>query len=162
MQIQGKVALVTGGGVRVGQALSLGLAQAGAHVVVHYNQSSAPAEETAAQARRLGVEALSVRADLSDPRTAVDLARAAVERFGRVDILVHAASPFVRASLAEVTLEVWRRLMGVVAESFLLLSQQLAPGMVQRGEGAIVAILDRGVFEPWPEYLAHSAAKTAL
>lgn len=162
MEIKGKVALVTGGAVRVGQALSLGLAGAGAHVVVHYNRSSGPAEETAAQARQLGVEALPVPADLSDPQTAVDLARAALDHFGRVDILVHAASPFVATSLAELRLEVWRKLMGVVAESFALLAQQLAPGMVQRGEGAIVAILDRGVFDPWPEYLAHSAAKSAL
>ncbi len=162
METKGKVALVTGGGVRVGQALSLGLAQAGAHVVVHYNRSAGPAEETAAQARQFGVEALPVRADLSKPETAADLARAALDHFGRVDILVHAASPFVRASLADMTLEVWRQPMAVVVESFVLLAQQLAPGMVQQGEGAIVAILDRGVFDPWPEFLAHSTAKSAL
>jgi pteridine reductase len=52
--------------------------------------------------------------------------------------------------------------MGVLVESFLLLAQGLAPGMVQRGEGAILAILDRGAFEPWPGYLAHGVGKSAL
>ncbi len=51
MEIRGKVALVTGGAVRVGKAITLMLAQAGAHVVINYNSSAGPAEETAAEAR---------------------------------------------------------------------------------------------------------------
>jgi pteridine reductase len=116
----------------------------------------------------LGVEAQAFQADLTDPDAARALAAEVEARFGDrdhghgVDILVHAASPFVRASLAETTLETWRLEMGVLAESFLLLAQELAPGMVERGAGAIVAILDRGVFDPWPAYLAHGAGKSAL
>lgn len=162
MDPKGKVALVTGGGVRVGRALSLGLAQAGAHVALHYNRSAGPAEETAAEARRLGVEAAAIHGDLAQPEAAKTVAQAAIDSFGRVDILVHAASPFVRGSLAEVTLATWRELFGVVVESFLLLVQALAPGMVERGDGAILAILDRGIFDPWPEFLAHGTAKSAL
>ena len=157
-----KIALITGGGVRVGQAISLGLAAAGAHVVVHYNRSAGPAAETVAAARELGVEALAVQADLRDPHSASRVIQAAEDRFGRVDILVHSASPFVPASLFDLTLETWRQLMGVLVESFLLLVQGLAPGMVQRGEGAILVILDRGAFEPWPGYLAHGVGKSAL
>lgn len=162
MDPRDKVALITGGGVRVGQAISLGLAAAGAHVVVHYNRSAGPAAETVAAARELGVEALAVQADLRDPRLASAIVQAAEDRFGRVDILVHAASPFSAASLSDLTLETWRQLMGVLVESFLLLAQGLAPGMVHRGEGAIVAILDRGAFEPWPGFLAHGVGKSAL
>lgn len=162
MDPKDKVALITGGGVRVGRALSLGLAAAGAHVVVHYNHSAGPAAETVAAARELGVDALAVQADLRDPRRTSAIVQAAEERFGRVDILVHAASPFEPASLFDITLETWRQLMGVLVESFLLLVQGLAPGMVQRGEGAIVAILDRGAFEPWPGFLSHGVGKSAL
>jgi pteridine reductase len=156
---KGKVALVTGGGVRVGRAISLGLAEAGVHLVVH---SAGPAEETIAQARTLGVEALAVRADLADPTNARIVAQAAKEGLGRVDILVHAASPYVRAGLFDVTLETWRMLQGVLVESFLLLTQLLAPGMIERGEGILIPILDRGVFDPWPTYLAHGVGKSAL
>jgi pteridine reductase len=162
MDPRDKVALITGGGVRVGRALSLGLAAAGAHVVVHYNHSAGPAAETVAAIRELGVDALAVQADLRDPRRTSTIVQAAEERFGRVDMLVHAASPFDPASLFDITLETWRQLMGVLVESFLLLVQGLAPGMVQRGEGAIVAILDRGAFEPWPGFLAHGVGKSAL
>jgi pteridine reductase len=162
MDPRGKVALVTGGGARVGRAISLGLAEAGAHIIVHYNRSTGSAEETVAEARRLGVKAQAVQADLADPEAALAPVRAAEDRFGQVDILVHAASPFVRGSLHDVTLDSWRKLMGVVVESFLLLAQEVAPGMVRRGEGAIVAILDRGAFEPWPGFLAHGVGKSAL
>jgi NAD(P)-dependent dehydrogenase (short-subunit alcohol dehydrogenase family) len=148
--------------VRVGQAISLGLAAAGAHLVVHYNRSAGPAGETVAQAHHLGVEAIATQADLTDPASARQVAASALDRFGRVDILVHAASPFVRGSLQETDLAAWRGLMGVLVESFLVLAQELAPGMVQRGDGAIVTILDRGAFEPWPHFLAHGVGKSAL
>jgi len=162
MEIKGQVALVTGGAVRVGRAVALGLAGAGAHLLVHYHRSAREAEETAAAARRLGVDALPVQADLADPRAVQALVDAAKEHFGRADVLVHSASTFVRASLPHVTLESWRRVMAVSVESFLLLAQRLTPGMIERGEGSIIAILDRGVFEPWPAYLAHSVGKSAL
>ena len=162
MDPRDKVALITGGGTRVGRAISLGLAGAGSQVVVHYNRSAGPAEETVAEARRLGVEALAAQANLAHPEATRSVVQAARERFGRVDILVHAASPFIGGSLFDVTLETWRELMGVSVESFLLLSQALAPGMRERGEGSLVAILDRGAFEPWPDFLAHGVGKSAL
>jgi pteridine reductase len=162
MELNHTIALITGGAARVGGAITRGLMEAGANVAVHYNSSADEAQGLVAQARALGVEARAFQANLADPAAARALAAAVQALFGGVDIFVHAASPFVRASLAETTLEAWRLEMGVLAESFLLLAQALAPGMVERGAGAIVAILDRGVFDPWPEYLAHGAAKATL
>jgi NAD(P)-dependent dehydrogenase (short-subunit alcohol dehydrogenase family) len=168
MELQGKVALVTGGGVRVGRAISLGLARAGARVVVHYNSSAGPAEETVAEARRLGAEAVAVQGDFSSAERVRDVARAARQAFGGpseprgVDVLVHAASPFVKGRLFDTDLETWHLLSAAVVESFFLLTRELVPDMKQRGQGAIVAILDRGAFDPWPEYLFHGLAKMAL
>lgn len=162
MEIAGKVAMVTGGAVRVGRALALGLAEAGADVIVHYNRSEAAAGDTVSEAQRIGARASAVQADLADPAAAIGTVRAAQEQFGHVDILVHSASPFVHGSLDSVTREDWQLVMGVVVEGFLALVQGLAPGMVDRGEGAIVTILDRGVIDPWPDYLAHGVAKSAL
>jgi pteridine reductase len=161
-EVRGKVALVTGSGVRVGQAIALELARAGAHLLVHYHQSAAGAQATVEQARSLGVEARALQADLSDAVAVQRLLDEAQAAFPQVDMLVHAASPFVRGSLGEVTLESWRSLFATVVESFLLLTQALAPELRAHGEGCIIAILDRGVFEPWPGYLAHAAAKSAL
>ena len=162
MNLESRVALVTGGGARVGRAIALGLAGAGAHVVVHYNSSAGPAHETVAEIRRLGVEACPVQGDLSDPDAVQRVIEAALGHFDGVDVLVHAASPFVPGALADTTLETWRRVMGVLVEGFLLLAQGLAPTMVERGAGAIVTILDRGAFEPWPSFLAHGVGKSAL
>jgi len=162
MELQGKVALVTGGGVRVGRAISLGLAQAGARVVVHYNRSSAPAEQTVAEARRLGAEAVAVQGDFSSEERVREVARTARQRFGDVEVLVHAASPFVKGRLFETDLQTWHFLSATVVESFFVLTQELAPGMRTQGQGSIVAILDRGAFDPWPQYLFHGLAKMAL
>jgi NAD(P)-dependent dehydrogenase (short-subunit alcohol dehydrogenase family) len=162
MELEGRTALITGGAARVGRVITLGLAGAGAHVAVHCNRSAEAAQETVARAQALGVEAHPFQADLADPAATRALAAEVQARFGGIDMLVHAASPFVRAALAETTLETFRLEMGVLAESFLLLAQELAPGMVARGAGAIVAILDRGVFDPWPAYLAHGVGKSAL
>ena len=161
-ELHGKVALVTGSGARVGQAIALGLAGAGAHLLVHYHRSAAGAQETVEQAQRLGVEARAAQADLADPSAVGQLVETARAAFGRVDLLVHSASPFERGALQAVTLDRWRHVMGAVVESFLLLVQGLAPAMVARSEGCIVAILDRGAFEPWPGFLAHATAKSAL
>ncbi|MCS7282585.1 MAG: SDR family oxidoreductase [Anaerolineae bacterium] len=162
MNPAGKVALVTGGAVRVGRAIARNLAASGAHLVIHYHRSTEAAREAVAEARRMGVEAVAIGADLADPAQVEALAQAAEDHFGRVDILVHSASPFVRASLTETTHELWRQVMGVLVDSFFLLARRLAPGMVARGEGNIVVILDRGTFDPWPTFLAHSVGKSAL
>ncbi len=162
MDLFGKVALVTGGAVRVGRAIALGLASAGAHLVVHYHRSADAARETVAGARQRGVEAVALPADLADPEEALSLARQALAHFGRVDVIVHGASPFVRASLSGTTPELWRQVLGVLVDGFFILARELTPGMVARGEGGIVVVLDRGTFDPWPDFLAHSVGKSAL
>jgi NAD(P)-dependent dehydrogenase (short-subunit alcohol dehydrogenase family) len=131
-------------------------------VVIHYHRSAKAAEETAGEARQLGVEALVVQADLGDVEGAEALGEAAEASFGGVDILVHTASPFVATPLDSVTPASWRRVMGVVVKGFLFLAKRLVPGMRARGEGAIITLLDRGAFEPWPRLLIHGVAKSAL
>lgn len=162
MNPQGKTALVTGGAVRVGRALTLALARSGANVVVHYNSSAGPAEETAAAARALGVEALIVQADLGDPEAIAGLVRAVEATFGGVDILVNSASPFVRKQLHETTLADWHFVLGALLDGPFLLAQAFAPGMAARGAGLIVNILDQAAFGPFPAYLAHSVGKHGL
>jgi len=159
---QGRVALITGGASRVGGAITLGLAGAGADVVIHYRSSSGPAEAVATQARGLGVEALTLQADLGDKAGSDALAEAVAASVGAVDILVHAASPYISTPLESMTLQTWRLVIGVVAESFLWLTQRLGPQMKLQGDGSIITILDLGAFQPWPRYLAHGAGKSAL
>jgi pteridine reductase len=162
MNPQGKTALVTGGAVRVGRALTLALARCGANVVVHYNNSAGPAEETAAEARALGVAALTVQADIGDPQGIESMVRVIEAKFGGVDILVNSASPFIRKGLHETTLADWHFVLGALLDGPFLLSQAFAPGMTARGAGLIVNILDQAAFGPFPSYLAHSVGKHGL
>ena len=66
MELKGKTALVTGGGIRLGRAFALALAKNGVNLAIHYNNSEKPAEETAAKARSFGVKAITIGADFND------------------------------------------------------------------------------------------------
>ncbi|MBN2007596.1 MAG: SDR family oxidoreductase [Anaerolineae bacterium] len=162
MNLKGKTALVTGGAIRVGKALALGLARAGAQVAITYHRSAAEAEETVAEIQALGVAALAVPADVGAPEAVAALAHTVQARFGGVDVLVNNASPYVSARLHETTWEQWRFVLGALLDGPLLLSQAFAPGMTARGAGLIVNILDNSAFAPAPKHLAHSVGKHGL
>ena len=88
MDLRGKIALVTGGAVRVGRALTLALAQSGADVFVNYRSSATEAEAVVREARAYGVRAWSIQADLSDHAAVARLIQAVEEAAGGVDVLV--------------------------------------------------------------------------
>ena len=113
MEIEGKIGLVTGGAHRVGRALVLGLARAGADVAIHYHSSDEEAAETAEEVRALGRRAETFRADLSDPDAVRGLAASVGDAMGGLDILVNNASLFESARFEEVTVESWDRVMAV-------------------------------------------------
>jgi NAD(P)-dependent dehydrogenase (short-subunit alcohol dehydrogenase family) len=162
MEIEGRTALITGGAHRVGKAITLALAQAGANVVVNYHRSAGAAEETAAEARAHGVSALAVRADVSDYEQVGVLAGAARERFGGVDILINSASLWRRTPFPMDDLADWHRVTGILINGSLYCANAVAPMMLERGEGAIVNIVDLSAWQPWPDRTAHSVGKAAL
>ena len=86
-----RAALVTGGGRGIGRAICLALAKAGFDVCVNYASSSAAAEQTAADCRALGVQAVTQQADVTDPAQCQSLVEGAAQTFGRLDVLVNNA-----------------------------------------------------------------------
>jgi len=162
MDPAGKTALVTGGAHRVGKAISLGLARAGANVVVNYHSSAMPAEETAAEIRTLGVGALPVQADIADPKQVEAMVAAAVERFGGVDILVNSASLFKKTPIPTTNHAAWHLVTGIGIDGPYYCANAVAPLMLASGEGVIVNIIDLSAWEPWPQFTAHSVSKSAL
>lgn len=165
MDPAGKVALVTGGAARVGKALSLALARAGAHVAVNYHTSAEAAQATAAEAAALGVRALPVQADVGDPAAVQRLAAEVEAAFGRVDILVHAADLFARTSFPDGGAEAfaaWQRVLRTALDGAWLVGSACAPGMLARGEGLIVNIVDLSAWQPWRGFAAHAVAKAGL
>jgi NAD(P)-dependent dehydrogenase (short-subunit alcohol dehydrogenase family) len=162
MRIEGKTALITGGAHRVGKAITLALAKAGANVVVNYYSSGQAAEKTVAEVRSLGVEALAVQADVADLEQVQALVTEARHRFGSVDILVNSASLWRKTPFPMEELSDWHRVTGILIHGSMYCANSVAPMMLEQGEGAIVNIVDLSAWQPWPDYVAHSVGKAAL
>lgn len=162
MEITGKTALITGGAVRVGKAITLALARAGANVAVHYHTSAEAAEESAAEARALGVQADCFQADLGDPAQARALGERALARCGAVDILVYGASLFKLSPFPSDDADTFRRVTAVSIDGAYHLANTLAPSMLARGAGCIVTLVDESAWQPWRNFTAHAVGKAGL
>src|SRR3970040_666836 len=149
MELKGKVALVTGAARRIGRALSLGLARAGARVVVNFRDSAAEADATVGEIRAAGAGAIAVRADVGT----LDGVRGLVERTrsenGRLDVLVNNAAVFVRRPFAEITEAEWDRVLAINLKGPFFLAQAAAP-LLRQSRGAIVSIGDLSALQAWP------------
>ncbi len=159
--LEGKAALVTGGAVRVGRAVALALAGGGADVAIHYRSSSKEAEQVVGEIRALGRRATSVSAELESPEQCRRAVQSATEAFGGLDLLVHSASNFHRASLAETDEALWDSSMNVNARAGLLLAREAAPTLAAR-RGRIVLVSDFLGRNPAKNYVAHSVSKAAV
>jgi len=162
MDINGKTALITGGAVRVGRAITLALAGEGCNVVINYNSSAAEAEQTCADARALGVNALAVQADIARFEDVQRMVGQAVETFGSVDILVNSASLWRSTPFPMTDLSDWYRVTEILINGSFFCANEVAPLMLKAGWGAMVNIIDLAAFEPWKNFTAHSVGKTAL
>lgn len=162
MDIRGKTALITGGAHRVGRAITLALAQAGANVVVNYNRSAQAAEETAVAARARGVGALAVQCDVADAAQVAQMVAAAQAQFGGVDMLVNSASLFWATPIPTTDYADWQRVIDVSVHGAFYCANAVAPHMLAQGAGVMVNIVDGSAWQPYPDYAAHSVGKAAL
>ena len=161
MHLSGKVALVTGGAVRVGRAITEALAREGMRVVVHYNSSSGPADEVCDEIRRGGGEAVAIGADLSKVEEVKRLADEARDAFGGIDVLVNNASVFPAERLEEVDEELFDRTMAINLRAPFFLTKHLAPTLRER-RGTVINLCDLAGLQPWAAYAAHSVSKAGL
>jgi NAD(P)-dependent dehydrogenase (short-subunit alcohol dehydrogenase family) len=162
VEIKGKVALVTGGAHRVGKAITMMLAQAGADVVVNYFTSSTAADETVAEAESLGVKAIAIHCDVAEWTQVRSMADTILEKFGGVDIIVNSASLFEKTPFPTDDISGWQRVTGISIDGPFFVCNALAPSMLARGGGAIVNIVDLSAWQPWPNFAAHGVSKAAL
>src|SRR5438128_2743651 len=139
-ELAGRVAMVTGAGRNIGRAIALALADAGAAVAVNGRANRADVDDVIAEIESRGGKALAVMADVSDEAAVQRMAAAAVERLGRIDILVNNAAirpekPFESLSLAD-----WRAVHSVILEGAFLTVKAVLPHLKASGSGAIVNI----------------------
>ena len=155
------VALVTGGAHRLGRELALGFGKEGYDVAVHFRSHREDAEETGRLLRKRGAKAASFRADLLRGGAPLLLVKKVLSVFGRLDVLVHAASPWTTRALADVTDADWEAVFRAGPRAAFFLAQAAAPALA-REEGSILLISDVAATKAWPNHVPHAAAKAAI
>jgi pteridine reductase len=155
------VALVTGGAVRAGRAITLALADTGFDMVVNYHSSEEAARTLEAELVGQGREVLLAPGDISDASAVERMGRVVRDRFGRVDVLVNSAATFISTSLLEIESEEWDNVMGVNLKGPHLLVREFAP-LLRSSRGTVVNVADHMGLKPWVRYAHHSIAKAGL
>jgi 3-oxoacyl-[acyl-carrier protein] reductase len=138
--LEGQVALVTGGVRRIGRAIALSLAGAGADIVINARSSRDEAEATAREVEALGVRALVHLADVTDEHAVTTMVETTVNRLGRLDILVNNAAIRREAALTEMSYADWREIIAIVLDGAFLCARAAIPHMQRQGGGRIVNI----------------------
>jgi pteridine reductase len=160
--LEGKVALVTGAARRIGAAIVRRLHAAGASVVIHYRgaEDAAAKLEAELNAARAG-SALKLKAELLAPIAPRALVSGAIDRFGRLDLLVNNASAFYATALGAIEPAHWDDLVGSNLKAPLFLAQEAAPQLA-KARGSIVNVVDIHAERPLPGYAVYSIAKAGL
>ena len=162
MTLEGRAALVTGAGRRVGQAIAVGLARAGCDVAVHVHGTPDGGADTAARIGALGRRAAVLAADLTDPTAARALAdRAAAALGGRLDVLINSAAIMVRQAVEEVSADSWDRTLDLNLRAPFFVTQGALPHL-RRARGKVVNLADVAALEPWPAYVPHGVSKAGV
>jgi glucose 1-dehydrogenase len=138
MKLAGKIVLVTGASKGIGRAVAIGAAAEGADVVVAYRNDERGAETTADAVREHGRAALVRSVDLAQVDEIAELVRAAVERFGRIDVLVNNAAVVGWSPALDVTEEVWDSVLDTNLKGSFFCAVETAKRMREAGGGAIV------------------------
>ncbi len=160
--LQGQVALVTGGGKRIGRAIALTLGRAGADVIVNYNHSREGAQDTVREIAAMGVRAVALRADVSRPRQVAAMFRAVEKRWGRLDLLVNNAGVFFPRKWDELEEKDFDRVLGANLKGPFFCAQAAARIIMRQGRGNIINISSLGGLQAWPSYMHYCASKAGL
>jgi glucose 1-dehydrogenase len=163
MHLQGKIAIVTGAGTGIGQAIALAFAQEGAAVVVDYVGDASVAKDTITKITVMGGKSLAVDADISMPDQVNALIRQTVAAFGKLDIFVNNAGIEKKFAFVDYPLEEWQKIMAVNLTGPFLCSQAAAKQMIaQGGGGRIINISSIHEDLPMPTNAPYCATKGGL
>ena len=157
------VALVTGAAHRIGRAIALELARSGRDIALHYRNSAADCEASAAYVRALGVRAECFQADLADEAACRGLLPAVVARLGRIDAVVNNASHFEYDNAESFSFARMDTHWRANTAPAVVLAQALAVHLKGCSElGCVVNLLDQKLWNPNPDYLSYTLSKAAL
>jgi len=160
-RVEGKIAIVTGGGTGIGRACSELLAREGAKMVVA-GRTVENGEETVRRIVSAGGEARFIQTDVGREADCVRLVTQTVEIYGRLDVLVNNAAIYPRATLEETTLEFWHKVLATNLDGPFILCREAVPHMVRGGGGSIVNIGSFNGLAGTDNLVAYSVSKGGL
>ena len=155
----GKTVVITGASRGVGRATALRFAQAGANVVVNYLRSKQDAGEVVELCRKYGTEAIAVQGDASRLEDAEKIRQAAIEAFGRVDILVVNAGIWKGAPISEMSEELWDEVLDTNLKSGWAMSRAIVPEIKKQERGAVVLVSSTAGQRGEANYSNYAASK---
>ncbi|PWW03332.1 NAD(P)-dependent dehydrogenase (short-subunit alcohol dehydrogenase family) [Hoeflea marina] len=162
MTPQGKIALVTGAGRRIGRAVAEDLGRHGFHVAVHANRSGEEAESVAQAIRSAGGRARVFLADLSDAAAVRRLHAEVAEALGPIDLLVNNASVFQEDAADDFDEAGFDRHFAIHLKAPLILAEAMARGLPATSHGLIVNMIDQRVWRLTPKFFSYTLSKAAL
>ncbi|MBI1854334.1 MAG: SDR family oxidoreductase [Chloroflexi bacterium] len=161
LSLPGKTILVTGAARRIGRALALACARAGANIIIHYNESEEEAAELQKEIESLDRRAWMIQADLGKPASIEKLISQAIKA-GPIYGLVNNAAIFASLTMQDATLADWERHLAVNLTAPFLLSQAFAKQVPANESGRIVNLLDWRALRPGADHFPYTVSKSAL
>ncbi len=156
---EGKAAIVTGSSRGVGRATAVRLAEGGANVVVNFLSNEAEAFETVRMCKDRGSEAIVVQGDVSEFLHAKEIANKAVEKFGRIDLLVCNAGIWEGAPIEEMSEELWNKVLNTNLKSAWAMTKACVPAIRKQSSGAIVLVSSTAGQRGEANYSNYAASK---
>lgn len=160
-RLDGRVAVVTGGGGGLGEGICASLAAAGAAVAVA-DVTLQKAEARAAEVRAEGGTAVAVEVDVADRASVEAMARAVVAELGGIDVLVNGAAIYPRRPWTEITEEEWDSVLATNLKGYFLCARACVPSMLERGGGRIVNFSSVTIYGGWSHLLDYVTSKGGI
>lgn len=159
--LQGRRVLVTGGAKRIGRALALALARAGAQVAITYRGSAAEAQATLTDLRAFGSKGVATQCDIREEASVQRAIATAVQALGGLDLLVNNAGAFETVALERISVEQWDRMFETNTRGPFLMAKAAYPHL-KEAQGRIVNIGSLGGIHPWSTHAHYCTSKAAL
>lgn len=160
-KLDGRVAIITGGGQGIGQGVALCLARAGAHVVINETEQERTVR-TVAEAQALGVQALGIQANVTRSGEVDRLVQETLSRFGKIDILVNNAGVVIVKPIDKQTEADWDNVLDVNLKGVFLCCHRVVQEMIKRKQGVIVNIASIAAFHYTVPHVPYAASKAGV
>jgi 3-oxoacyl-[acyl-carrier protein] reductase/pteridine reductase len=159
--LSGKAVLITGGARRLGRAIALELAQAGADVAITFRNSGREAQHTVIDVGSFGARAVALRCDITDEKSVRSALRETVKELGGIDILVNNAANYETAEFGKLTLQQWDAIFASNTRGPFLVSREALKYLRER-RGRIINMGSLGGLRPWASHAHYCSSKAAV